>query len=230
MIYLLQPSDGVIGAGFKIYDPISGAGLLFSWRSPDDLAFRDFVLQISDDVTFATITHTALVTGEITTNPPTDNVPPVFYGYIAQDLLPNKAYFWRVGHNNAGTYENFSNISVFYTSFEAPTLVSAVGDVGISGQTAHVSWAPVTDPFVDEIVIKYGASSDSHPNYVTLSSNVNSVSISSLPQDAVTYFVAVVSGTIDFDYQAAIAPAGLESVIVDDGRLVITDDENRVII
>jgi len=230
MIHLLQPSDGLIGAGFKIYDSVLSTGLLFKWNSPIDLSFRNFVLQVSDDVTFATITHTALINGQIAPNTPADNLPPVFYGYIAQDLLPNTTYFWRVGYDNAGVFENFSNISVFHTAFDAPILLDAVGDVGISGRTAHVSWSPVTDPFVQEIVVKYGSASGTHPSYVTLSSSVRSVSISGLPQNATTYFVAVASGTVEFDYQAAVAPAGLEVVIVDDGRLVLADDGNYVVL
>lgn len=229
-ITLLQPHDGLVGTPFVSYNPASplSDGLLFHWRSPEDQSFRDFVLEIATDANFGTIVHTIETNGEITE---LGNSAPDFYAVVGQDLLPKSVYFWRVAHVNAQQeYENYSGLSIFYTTFESPTLAGAVGAAGIVGSKAYVSWSHITDPAVTSIIVKYGTVSGTHPQFMTFPASQTGGVVTGLSNGQTYYFVAAAAGEVSFNYAQELAPSGLEVVAISDNTEVVVGDNNHVVI
>ena len=230
MIYLLQPHDATVGAAFEAYVPATEIGLLFKWRSPDDLSFRDFVLQVSDTADFSGNVITALTNGQISENAPLDNAPPLFYGYLAESLAQNTSYFWRVGYNDGGVYSNFSNIGLLHTTFAAPTLINVDGDNSIRGNSAQVSWETITDPAISDVIINYGTETGNFLNFVTFPSQPAICNVTGLVNGSTVFFAAQAAGNVEYDVQEQIAPVQLRTVQTEAGDDIILDDYNYVVI
>lgn len=200
MIQLLQPVDSAVGTPFS--------GLLFQWES--DLGDVEYVVQVATDPNFSSL---------VINQPLTLGVGPQYQWTAGVSLLPETTYFWRVAGN---AYAEVSLLNVFVTTCAAPT-ISVLGST-VAGSKAIVSWvAPGAS-----VTVYHGTETGVY-GVPSAPSTTSPIVVTGVQNDQQYFIAAKAQKTIEFDYEASVAPAGL-SIVGDENDEIIIDDFDNVVI
>lgn len=220
VIPLLQPQDGSVGADFIHFDPSqpSNGGLFFNWGEPvfnsgAAPTTKTFTVQVATSPAFNNVVASTEVTN-------------IYTAALSIDLLPETLYYWRVNCNG----EISGNFNAFYTTLMTPILTSA-NNISIAGNSIEVRWNNLpTNTNANNIRLRYGTAPGVYTNSVVVPAAPKFATIAGLQKNTNYYFVGVAEGSIDFNYETALANAGLNTIITDDETLVIIEDYNMVVV